>query len=141
MAWPERAHRLHDARQVHAVYEGEPVGWVVWLTGQNDKPVGARDIHEALTDLLDPGEGLWPDWFIAAANDLAARDTAAGRRYPCPCCEQPTLGEPPPCTHEICDECGSEDDHVQFRDLGYKGGANSESLREARENYSRSGTG
>ena len=78
MAWPERTHCLHDARAVHAVYEGEPVGWVVWLKGREDSPVAARDIHDALTDLLDPGDGLWPDWFIEAANALAALDTDAG---------------------------------------------------------------
>jgi hypothetical protein len=45
------------------------------------------------------------------------------------------LDEQPPGTYEICRECGWEDDYVQFRDPDYRGGANSESLREARENY------
>jgi hypothetical protein len=137
MPWPARTHPLPDGRDVHAVYEGEPVGWVVWLGGREGQSVAARDIHDALVDLLDPGDGQWPDWFIEAVNDLAARETESGRRYACACCDQLTLGEPPTGTYEICEECGWEDDPVQFHDPDYRGGANSESLREARENYAK----
>lgn len=136
----ERVHRLRDGRTIHAVQEGEPVGWVVWLADRQDASVAARDIHDALVDLLSPGGGQWPAWFIEAANDLAARDTADGCRYPCPCCEVFSLAEPPTGTYEICQECGWEDDNVQFHDLDYRGGANSESLREARDNYARHGS-
>ncbi|MCB9892565.1 MAG: hypothetical protein H6832_01620 [Planctomycetes bacterium] len=38
-------------------------------------------------------------------------------------------------TYEICDVCGWEDDPVQFADPDRRGGANKESLREAREHY------
>ena len=55
-----------------------------------------------------------------------------GGRYDCPCCDRPTLAEPPPGTYEICDVCGWEDDSVQFGDPDYEGGANRESLRQAR---------
>jgi hypothetical protein len=140
MPWPKRTRTLPDGREVHAVYEGEPVGWVVWLEGREDASVAARDIHDALVDLLAPGDGQWPEWFIEAANDLAARDTESGRRYACPCCGQLTLGEPPTGTYEICEECGWEDDPVQFHDPDYRGGANSESLCEARENYAKHGS-
>jgi hypothetical protein len=140
MAISERTHTLPDGRVVHAVYEDEPVGWVIWLEGREGASLAARDIHDALVDLLEPNGGQWPEWFIEAANDLAARDTASGRRYACPCCGHFTLGEPPTGTYEICDECGWEDDPVQFHDVDYKGGANSESLREARENYAERGS-
>lgn len=57
------------------------------------------------------------------------------RRYPCPCCGQLTLEEPPPGTYDICAECWWEDDPVQFDDPTYRGGANEESLEEARAAY------
>ena len=56
-------------------------------------------------------------------------------RYACPCCGRLTLPEEPPGTFDICKECGWEDDNVQFDDPDARGGANSESLREARERY------
>lgn len=131
---------LPDGRQVHAVYEDDAIGWVVWLVGQEERPVASRDIHAALEDLLEPSGDLWPKWFIEAAGHLAAWETDKGRRYLCPCCGQVTLAEPPPGTYEICDECGWEDDPVQFCDIDYRGGANPESLREARENYLKHGS-
>ena len=60
-------------------------------------------------------------------------------RFACPCCGRLTLDEEPPGTYDICKECGWEDDNVQFHDLDFRGGANTESLREARENYVRYG--
>jgi hypothetical protein len=56
--------------------------------------------------------------------------------YPCPCCEQNTLDEPPPGTFDICSRCGWEDDNVQFDDPDFRGGANAESLNEARRGRS-----
>jgi hypothetical protein len=52
MSWPERTHSLPDGRQLRTTYEGEPVGWVVHLVGDEYRPVGARGIHDALEDLL-----------------------------------------------------------------------------------------
>jgi hypothetical protein len=69
MSWPERTHTLPDGRQLSAVYEGEPAGWVVHLVGRDDQAVAARDIHDALVDLLEPGEGQSPSWFTEAAAD------------------------------------------------------------------------
>jgi hypothetical protein len=57
--------------------------------------------------------------------------------FACPCCGFVTLQEPPPGTYEICRVCGWEDDLVQFRDPDYRGGANSESLNEARAEFAR----
>lgn len=135
MSWPERTHTLPDGRRVRATYQGEPAGWSVRLAGSEGEPVAARDIHDALVDLLEPGAGRWPDWFVEAANDLAARDTALGRRYPCPCCGYLTLVEPPTGTYDICAVCFWEDDTVQFRDPDSEGGANAVSLNQARENF------
>jgi ribosomal protein L37AE/L43A len=135
MPSPERAHTLPDGRDVRAVHEGEPAGWVVWLVGREGARVAARDIHDALAKLLAPNERPWPAWFVEAANALAALDTEAGRRYGCPCCGRATLTEAPTGTYEICKECGWEDDPVQFHDPDYRGGANSESLHEARARH------
>jgi Cysteine-rich CPCC len=135
MSWPGRSHTLPDGRELRATYEGEPVGWVVHLVGQENRPVASRDIHDALVELLQPDDGPWPDWFIEAADDLAARDTPLGRRYACPCCGYLTLVEPPGGTYDICAVCFWEDDGVQFRDPDHRGGANKVSLNQARENF------
>jgi len=135
MDWPERGHTLPDGRELRAVYRGEPVGWVVHLVGAEDRAVAGREIHDVLLGLLEPGEGRWPDWFIAAAADLAARDTPLGRRYACPCCGYLTLEEAPTGTYDLCKVCFWEDDGVQFRDPDYEGGANTPSLNQARESF------
>ncbi|MGB8351845.1 MAG: CPCC family cysteine-rich protein [Gaiella sp.] len=135
MSWPERTHTVPDGRELRATYDGESVGWVVHLVGQEDRPVAARDIHDALVELLEPGEGGWPSWFMEAAEDLAARDTPLGRRYPCPCCGYLTLEEAPTGTYEICGVCFWEDDGVQFHNLDYEGGANRVSLNQARRSF------
>lgn len=59
--------------------------------------------------------------------------------YTCPCCGYKTLSKEPPGTFEICIVCGWEDDNVQFRDPDYRGGANKESLREAQQNFIKTG--
>lgn len=135
MSWHDRIHTLPDGRQLRSTYEGEPVGWVVCVVGREDSPVAARDVHDALVDLLELDDRQWPEWFIEAANDLGAHDTPLGRRYPCPCCGHLTLAQPPTGTYEICDVCFWEDDGIQFRDLDYEGGANRVSLSQARQNY------
>ena len=52
--------------------------------------------------------------------------------YPCPCCGHLTLSEDTHSTYEICSVCGWEDDPVQFKNPDFKGGANKESLNEAK---------
>lgn len=54
---------------------------------------------------------------------------------PCPCCGYLTKSDKEPGSFEICPICYWEDDYVQFNDIDYKGGANEESLREARLNF------
>ena len=56
-------------------------------------------------------------------------------RFCCPCCGYLTLTEEPPGTYQICPVCAWEDDLVQFDDPGFEGGANTESLREAKQNF------
>lgn len=56
-------------------------------------------------------------------------------KYACPCCGSASLssvGE-----FEICQICGWEDDPVQSRNPDFAGGANTESLDEARRNWQR----
>ena len=54
-------------------------------------------------------------------------------KYRCPCCHFKTLHEEH--HYEICPVCFWEDDPYQCDNPAYKGGANSENLYEARENY------
>ncbi|MCH1429136.1 MAG: hypothetical protein L7U87_00085 [Chlamydiales bacterium] len=55
--------------------------------------------------------------------------------FSCPCCGYLTLSDEAPGSYEICEVCGWEDDILQYQEIDYKGGANTMSLREARENY------
>lgn len=48
----------------------------------------------------------------------------------CPCCSSKTISEAG--VYEICEICGWEDDPTQSRLPDYRGGANEESLNEAR---------
>jgi hypothetical protein len=57
------------------------------------------------------------------------------KHYPCPCCGYLTIEGMPPGTFEICPVCFWEDDNVQFEDIDFEGGANKESLRQARMNF------
>ncbi len=56
-------------------------------------------------------------------------------RFPCPCCGYLTMADPRRGSFELCPICYWEDDEVQYRDPEYEGGANSVSLRRARENF------
>jgi anaerobic ribonucleoside-triphosphate reductase len=56
------------------------------------------------------------------------------RLLPCPCCGSEVLaalGE-----YEVCEVCGWEDDPVQSADPSYSGGANKESLNQAKARWS-----
>jgi Cysteine-rich CPCC len=61
------------------------------------------------------------------------------KSYPCACCGFLTISDVPPGTFEICPVCFWEDDYVQFNNIDFKGGANEESLREARQNFKKFG--
>ena len=57
------------------------------------------------------------------------------RKHACPVCGQHTLSERN--AYEICTVCGWEDDPVQARDPDLAGGANIESLNQARTDWQR----
>ncbi len=59
--------------------------------------------------------------------------------YPCACCGFLTMSDAEPGTFEICPICFWEDDRVQFNDIDFTGGANEESLRQARHNFKKFG--
>jgi hypothetical protein len=50
-----------------------------------------------------------------------------------------TLSEGTHETFEICPVCNWEDDDVQFNNPDFRGGANQESLNEAKKNYKKFG--
>ena len=54
-------------------------------------------------------------------------------RYKCSCCENYTLKEE---SDEVCQVCYWQEDIVQREDPDFEGGANEESLNQARKNYS-----
>lgn len=60
-------------------------------------------------------------------------------RYPCACCGYLTMSSPEHGTFEICPVCYWEDDYVQFNDINFEGGANGESLKQARLNFKKFG--
>ena len=57
-------------------------------------------------------------------------------KMPCPVCNSPSFDKSYfPGSYLICNECGWEDDYVQYHDPEYEGGANDVSLNQARANY------
>jgi len=65
--------------------------------------------------------------------------TKGSGRFRCPCCQHITFREAPPGTWETCPVCAWTDDRVQYDDPSYRGGANKESLSEARASFARIG--
>ena len=130
---------LPDGRTLSATQEGPTGDWVVYLDGAQDQPARGRWLLKVVSDLLGLPDGKKPDWAHDAVSRISGTDTPAGRRHPCPCCDSLTLVEPPTGTFQICPVCRWEDDNVQFEDLDYEGGANTMSLREARENFAKYG--
>lgn len=61
------------------------------------------------------------------------------KKFACQCCGFLTLEEDPWGSYEICDVCFWENNHGQFNDPTYAGGANRISLLEARANFARFG--
>lgn len=55
--------------------------------------------------------------------------------FPCPCCESKIIEEPG--TYEMCDICHWEDDPVQSGNPDYAGGANKDSLLDARSAWAK----
>lgn len=55
--------------------------------------------------------------------------------YKCECCGCYTLPEESTGNYNICPVCYWEDDIVQIEDPDFQGGANEESLNQARNNY------
>jgi hypothetical protein len=126
-----RALELPDGRTLRASHEGAMGDWVVWV-GDDGEAWRGRSLFGVLYEALELPFGRVDHWVAGLIRRLAGRETADGVRYDCPCCDLPTLAEPPPGTYEICDVRGWEDDSVQFGDPDYEGGANRPSLRQAR---------
>ena len=59
--------------------------------------------------------------------------SAEKQRFACPCCNSMTIGNLG--TYEICAVCGWEDDPIQSADPEYIGGANANSLSQARKKW------
>ncbi|SFS45772.1 CPCC family cysteine-rich protein [Marininema halotolerans] len=59
--------------------------------------------------------------------------------YPCPCCGYLTRIEEEHGTYGICPVCYWEDDELQYREPDLPGGANDESLNEARVHFKKCG--
>ena len=70
-----------------------------------------------------------------ALSLLGYEDYDRTERYPCKCCGNYTLDEPPEGSFEICEVCGWEDDDLQSEFIHLTGGANCNSLYIARKNY------
>jgi hypothetical protein len=127
--------RLPDGRRLQVSNEGPTGNWVARIVGADGSPVAGRWLLRVLGDLLDLPHGPKPEWVLDLVRQLEGCNTAAGRRYPCPCCDFLTLIEPPTGTFAICPVCRWEDDNIQCEDVDYAGGANGVSLRQARDNF------
>jgi hypothetical protein len=64
--------------------------------------------------------------------------TVVAPAFPCPCCGYLTMPEQRG-SYTYCEVCAWEDDELQAAEPDLAGGANRESLNEARANYRRLG--
>jgi hypothetical protein len=79
---------------------------------------------------LHPHFGVWwPPLFRSGQSLVIPADPVL---HPCPCCGFHTLSEADRGSSEICRACGWEDHGLQLADPDSRGGANVESLNEAR---------
>jgi hypothetical protein len=79
---------------------------------------------------LHPYFGVfWPPLFRPGQSLVIPGDPVL---HPCPCCGFHTLVLAERGSYDLCEVCDWEDDGVQFDDPDYRGGANVESLNEAR---------
>jgi hypothetical protein len=76
------------------------------------------------------------DYFEPAARVVSVRKPVDGL-FACPCCLKLSFAEAG--GYEICGNCGWEDDPVQESNPTLAGGANRNSLCEAREHFKRIG--
>ena len=130
---------IAERGRLHALHEGPLGEWVVYRDDDRDAAVVGRDLLAVIDELFELPHGRKAAWVYDAIESLAGHETPLGVRYACPCCDFLTLTEPPSGTYEICPVCWWEDDGVQFRNPDYPGGANSPSLRQARETFRRIG--
>ncbi|MCQ2492266.1 MAG: right-handed parallel beta-helix repeat-containing protein [Lachnospiraceae bacterium] len=77
-------------------------------------------------------KSILPGPLAKVSDTWALFDDHVAGKYPCPCCGCHTLNEGEG-SYEICPVCGWEDDRVQKNDPEFQGGANEESLKEAKE--------
>lgn len=130
---------LPDGRILRA-QQDEPTG--NWLISIDRDPKGSwegRWLLLLLYDALGLKRHVRQQQAIDLAAQLSGFDTPAGRRYRCPCCDYLTLTSAPTGTHQTCPVCRWEDDAQQYEYIDQDGGANSFSLRQARENFERYG--
>lgn len=130
---------LGERGRLRAMHEGSLGEWVVYRDEDPRRAVAGRDLLTVIGEVFELPHGRKPPWVYEAIERLAGHRTALGVRYPCPCCDYLTLTQPPSGTFALCPVCWWEDDSVQFRNPDYSGGANSPSLREARETFRRLG--
>jgi hypothetical protein len=124
---PVRAVTLPSGAVLRATCEGGLGDWTVQL--DDEQAWSGRSLPGVLGEALDLEDHDDPH-MEQALRELAGRRIEGRWRFACPCCEEPTLDEPPPGTYDICERCGWEDDGVEYR-----GGANGESLLEARARW------
>jgi hypothetical protein len=136
---PFRRIALRDGAVLCASQEGPLGRWTVHLQGAEDRAWSGCSLLAVLSELFELPWEKKDDWVYEIIRELAGRETSVGTRYACPCCDCYTLDEPPPGTFALCPVCWWEDDNIQFADPDYRGGANKDSLREARESYRRIG--
>lgn len=71
-------------------------------------------------------------WREMEWEGLSLAIPAAPLLHPCPCCGVRTRLDEEPGSYDICTACGWEDDFLQYHEPDRRGGANAESLNEAR---------
>lgn len=101
--------------------------------------VKARNWSELIEKIIKKIKIEFNNWKKSDCNYIYFTLQKRKDGYPCPCCGFLTRSESNYGTYEICPICGWEDDNVQAEKPEFEGGANKESLNEARDNYKKYG--
>lgn len=122
---------------VTAVHDADPLGY--WYVGGDDDqlPWRSRDLLGALWARLAGVARTHREAVRQLRDELAGRDTPAGRRFRCPCCDCWTLTQTG--SWEICMVCWWQDDPLQNERPDVTGANVGLTLQQARGNYRATG--
>ena len=121
-------------------YESQKSTPSVWKLVWAKKGNYWREVSPSFEEFMEAlGLNVYLPTYTKPIRFGGSQQPESSTNFFCHCCGFNSLSEEPNGTYEICQICFWEDDPIQSNDPNYKGGANSESLIEARKNFTKFG--